>query len=219
MKKPLTATLGITAALLTLGKGPADAVSTILAPVSVSISLGSRNPVVGEPNNLINQTNFGSDMIEGILTALYTSRVTPWSDVDNFQAQSNRTESSDWIGEIELFTEPVLSSRYPTITFDFDAERQIQGFALWNLNSNDGEGLNQFFLTSDNDNDVSNGSNRRLGEIFNATTRREEFVRPQTFSFTPLTTRYVHLNILSNQGHSTDVGIAEVAFQEVPFEF
>ncbi len=199
MKKPLAATLGITAALLTLGRGPADAVSTILQPERVTTNIED-DTVNAEVNNLINQSG---------LSQSYTSRETPWSEVSNIVGSSN------FIG-IWATRNVVLSQVLPApLTFDLGDEFLIQGLALWRANF--GSDINEFELFVDNDDNFENDGRTSLG-TFNASSENVS-----TFSFTATETRYVHLNIHSTfnsaDSGARNITAGEVAFELVPFEF
>ncbi len=200
MKKPLTTTLGITAALLTLGRGPADAVTTtILQPERVTSSVDAFSDQF-LPINLINQSG---------LSTSYTSRSTEFANYVASATHSRIDARNSWFSS--------SGNRTGILTFEFDNFVTISALALWNEDGEDG--INEFELFRDTDNNFGNGGTTSLG-TFNATERDEEgTISGETFSFDATTTRYVHVNIRSNHGHPMLSGISEIAFKDVPFEF
>ncbi len=101
-----------------------------------------------------------------------------------------------------------------TVTFTFSNAVTIREFLLWNITGNNG--IREFQLFADNNDDFSDGPGSMLGETFTANREAEFPVAAQRFSFSATTTQYVHLNILNNHGGSF-LGIGKTAF-EVPFE-
>jgi len=105
------------------------------------------------------------------------------------------------------------------LTFDLGTISTIQGLALWNSRSSNA--INGFQLFADNDNNFNNGGT--LLETFMASRSRSNQISAQTFSFTPTSTQFVHLDITSNHGDPNVLEAGEVAFEQsatpVSFEF
>ncbi len=104
------------------------------------------------------------------------------------------------------------------LTFTFSEEVNIREFLLWNGGGD--QNINEFRLYSDEDSNFNNGGRSLLRQSnFVATQQSEnDFSTLERFSFSPVSTQYVHLEILSNHG-ANFLGATEIAFEKVPFEF
>ena len=91
----------------------------------------------------------------------------------------------------------------------------MERLLLWN--SHETFAINKFELFADDDNDFSNGTISLLG-TFRADQDSTNQIPVQRFPFPATSTQYVHLNILSTHG-SNSISAAEIAFEEIPFEF
>ncbi len=173
---------------------PAHAVSRIIQPDLVTSNLGNDQSL----NNLRN----GSGII------------TPFSSQNNLadliSIEHNKENRDFWFSSSGNTT--------GTLTFDLGRNAFISGLALWNGGGN--RGVNEFELFADTNNDFSDGGTQSLiASTANMLLFTLLNFPVQTYTFEETETRYLHLNIISNHGNANSVGLGEIAFQEVPFEF
>ncbi len=209
MKNTLATTIGITAAAL-LTPSAAHAVSSvILQPVSVSfLNLSSTSSGNVEPapiTNMIDQSGLKSG---------YISEVTNFNGVTEITHKRN---GSAWVGATDRG-----SLGYGYLTFDLGGLHMIQGMALWNVSTT--LAIRHFGFHVDEDNDVNNGSVIIPPTVFVASRSESgKRITPQTFSFDPVETQFVHLYISRTHLESGEgpPAIAEIAFESLvtPIDF
>lgn len=146
--------------------------------------------------NIINQSGLSANYISGV------------TDFSSFAATT--THDSGGVGTNSGF---VLAFGPPQqFIFDLGSVKTIDGLAFWST-SNPGS-VTQFQLFTDNDDDYANGTTGQIGGTFDAV-RIGEPTPAQVFSFAPVSTRYVDLNVLDNAGGmGYESGIGEIAFSD-----
>ncbi|MCA9169939.1 MAG: hypothetical protein KDB23_19825 [Planctomycetales bacterium] len=165
----------------------------IIQPAGVSTTAVQFRPI----SNSIDQIG-----IVDILTgdpAPYISGVTDFGTyVPSTRGAGSGTQ---WLSDLAL---PKL------VTFDLGSMWPINGFAVWLDFGPLPNGIKDFELFADTDNNFTNGGTIALGNFTAAPVRDG-----QSFLFSTTSTQFVHLNITSELG-GVDVTVGDFAFSAVP---
>lgn len=163
----------------------------IIGAVGVTTDMGEYNHANLPITRTIDQSG---------LSATYTSGVT---DFDSYTATTTHIGIND--GTKSWFS--ALNQTTGTITFDLGSSTTIDKLGLWNQHLTNTNSVKNFSLFDDGNNLI--GSYTALkgpGPDSNTTSA-------QIFSFAPVTTQHVTMQITSNYGGSL-TSFAEVAFRE-----
>jgi len=173
------------------------AVSCQVAQAGVIVqatAISASHPDFGGSYALVNQIN------QSGLSAGYVAGVT---DFDSFVASTTHN------GALAL-NSGFSVGPFGSFSYDLGAVYNIDAIGLW-ATANTGSVLN-FNLYADSDNDFSNGNSGLLGG-FTALGSNYTTADPgQAFTFGDVSTRYVHMEILTTDG-GAQPGLGEVVFR------
>lgn len=157
-------------------------------------TISASNADFGGAYALVNQIN------QSGLSAGYIAGVT---DFDSFVASTTHDG-------LAALNSGFSVGPFGSFSYDLGAVYNIDAIGLW-ATANTGSVL-QFNLYADNDNDFSNGNSGLLGG-FNAVGSNYTAADPgQAFTFGDVSTRYVHMEILTTDG-GAQPGLGEVVFR------
>ena len=168
----------------------------IIDPVSVTSPQGNFSGLFALVN-MINQSG---------LSATYTSGVTDFATFTATTTHSSPGSTNSGFAAV--------SGEPQQFIFDLGSVMTISAIAFWDT-TNVGS-VTEFQLFSDNDNSFSDGTTGQIGSTFNAIQTADP-TPAQVFTFAPVTTRFIDLNVLADAG-GTDLvsGIGEIAFASPP---
>ncbi len=146
-------------------------------------------------DDIINQSGLSSSYIKGS------------TDFTSFVTSTTSTGLSD-----SGFTRN-LSNGPEAFTFGFDDLVTLDAIAIWNTTSVGA--IDSFALYSDTDMHYGNGTLHELLPATNLLTSNSEPVSAQVFSFSPVTTHYIHVVGLSTLSAPDYYGLSEVAFSQI----
>lgn len=157
-------------------------------------AISASNPDFGGSYALVNQIN------QSGLSAGYIAGVT---DFDSFVASTTHDG-------LAALNSGFSVGPFGSFSYDLGAVYNIDAIGLW-ATANTGSVL-QFNLYADNDNDFSNGNSGLLGGFTAVGSNYTSADPGQAFTFGDVSTRYVHMEILTTDG-GAQPGLGEVVFR------
>lgn len=181
----IAATLGFAAAM------PQVEAASIIGAVGVTTTMGEFSHTNEPITKTIDQSG---------LSSAYTSGVT---DFDTYTATTTHIGIND--GTKSWFS--AINNKTGTVTFDLGSSITIDAFALWNLHNINTNSIQNFSLLDDGNNLIGSFTAvKGPGPDSNT-------INAQIFSFGPVTTQHVILQVTSNYGGSL-TGFGEAAFRQ-----
>lgn len=175
------------------GGGPSGAVTRGAKTISSTEAATS-----GSKEWVIDQSGLSGGYVNGVTNYAAFVAATTHADQD-FGAGGNAFNTN--------------ASSSGTFVFDLGSSYQLNGIAVWNIVAGDAA-MRDFQLSADSDGDPTNGGLTALGSY----TLGRNAAQPNfafTFSFAPVTTRYMVFHWLNSYSTGTLSALSEVVFSQV----